>query len=83
MEKVAKQLDREIAESYLGMQVTAKSSSIPRRSVTGVATKVDTSAAGRLMLWLDQTSDGMMHHVFFEDVVPVVPQAVARRKRER
>lgn len=78
--KTPAQLDREIAESYLGMLVTADSSGIPSRRVAGIATKVDTSAAGTVMLWLAMP-DGSLQHVFLGNVVPELPQATLRRRR--
>lgn len=80
MGKSSAQLDREIAESYLGMTVTAEAPTIPRRRVTGVATKVGATAGGHLMLEIE-TKDGRLHNVFLEDVVPQVPQARAAYRR--
>jgi len=73
-------LEREIAESYLGKLVTAASSGIPRRRVTGFAREVDASSAGSVMLWLEMP-DGSRQHVFLAGVVPEVPQATAFRRR--
>lgn len=74
------QLDREIAESYLGRLVTADSSHIPSRRVSGIVTKVDTSWAGTVMLWLE-LPDGSLQHVFLGSVVPELPQATLLRRR--
>jgi hypothetical protein len=86
--KSAQQLDREIAESYLGMSVSANALVIPRRGalpiqrVRGIAREIDTSSAGAVMLWLD-LPDGNRAHVFLTDVVPDIPQATARLRGHR
>lgn len=83
MEKTERQLDREIAESYLGRYVTADSPSrFPSRRVTGIAREVDASAAGSVMLWLE-LPDGSREHVFLAGVVPEIPRATAVRRGPR
>ena len=72
------QLDREIAESYLGMIVTADTSSIPPRRVTGVARGITATARGTVMLTLEKP-DGSIHNVFVGSVVPQVPQTYRGR----
>jgi hypothetical protein len=80
MEEAA-QLDREIAEGYLGKRVTASLSFlVPKWRVTGVARRVDSSLRGDVMLWLE-LSDGSRVPVFLKDVVPEVPRAMAHYRK--
>jgi hypothetical protein len=79
----AAQLDREIAESYLGKRLTARNLPFLRkRRVTGIARRVDASLHGDVMLWLELT-DGSLVPVFLEDVVPEVPPATAHYWKSR
>lgn len=81
MSTTAKQLDREIAENYLGRYVTADVPRIgPSQRIRGLATKVDASLAGSVMLRLDLPK-GSHEHVLLAGGAPEVPRASRRGHR--
>lgn len=81
MPRSDKQLDREIAESYLGRPITGYTVSSPfdpgrSRRVTGVAREIEERRGG-LLLWIE-LPDGRRLPVAYEWIEPVVPRATAR-----